>query len=288
MATVLLGLLSATAWGTADFGGGLLSRRAPVFGVVIVSMLVPCVLTAALSRLIAEPLPTPGDLFWATMAGLAAAVGILSLYQGLAVGRMSVVAPVTGVLAATIPVLVGIVIEGIPSAPILAGIVAAILAVVLVSRVVDEGATGGSGLQFGLLAGLALGAFNVLADRLSPGAFLGQLAVFKAVEAALVGIMIVVTRRPVALPRRLLPAVAAVGVLDLVGNGAYILATQTGELAIAAVLSSLYPATTIILATLVLRERVTRSHAAGMALAGAAIVLIAGGPAIATALGWTS
>jgi drug/metabolite transporter (DMT)-like permease len=277
LATVLLGLMSATAWGAADFGGGLLSRRAPLFGVVLVSLIVPCVLTAALSRVVGEPLPTDDDLVWATLAGLAAGVGILSLYHGLAVGRMSVVAPVTGVLAATIPVVVGIALEGTPSLPVTIGILLAILAVVLVSRVADEHAAGASGLLFGLLAGLGLGTFNVLADRLSPGAFLGQLAVFKAVEAVLVTVAIVLTRRGVRLPRRLLPAVAGVGMLDLVGNGAYILATQTGELAIAAVLSSLYPAVTIILATAVLRERVTRSHAAGMGLAAAAIVLIAGG-----------
>jgi drug/metabolite transporter (DMT)-like permease len=285
MATVVLGLISATAWGTADFGGGLLSRRAPLFGVVLVSLLVPCVLTAVLSRVIGEPLPTAEDLGWATLAGIAAALGILCLYHGLAVGRMSVVAPVTGVLAATIPVVVGIAIEGAPEVPVLAGIVLAILAVVLVSRVADERATGASGLRFGLLAGLGLGVFNVLADRLSPGAFLGQLAVFKAVEAVLVALVVLAMRRPVAVPRRLLPAIGAVGLLDLVGNGAYILATQTGELAVASVLSSLYPAMTIILAALVLRERVTRSHWAGIALAGIAIVLIAGGGGWMTWLG---
>jgi drug/metabolite transporter (DMT)-like permease len=198
-----------------------------------------------------------------------------------------VVAPVTGVLAATIPVVAGIVLEGTPSTPILLGILLAILAVVLVSRVADDAPLtgGGSGLVFGLLAGLGLGTFNVLADRLSPGAFLGQLAVFKGVEALLVAGMILVARRPAAVPRHLLPAVVGVGLLDLVGNGGYILATQTGELAVAAVLSSLYPAVTILLATIVLKERVTRSHAVGMALAVTAIVLIAGGDAIWAALG---
>ena len=284
LATVVLGLLSATAWGAADFGGGALSRRAPLFGVVLLSLVVPLVATLVLSRVIGEPIPSPDDVLFAVLAGIAAGIGILALYGGLAVGRMSVVAPVTGVLAASIPVAVGLVVEGISSPPVVAGIALAIVAVVLVSRIADDGIASESGLRWGLIAGVGLGAFNVLADRLSEDGLLGQLAIFKAVEAVLVGVVVLATRRPVRLPGRLLPAVALVGILDLVGNGAYILATQAGELAVASVLSSLYPVTTIILATIVLKERVTRGHAVGIALAGAAIVLIAGGPAISDAL----
>jgi uncharacterized membrane protein len=115
--SVAFGLLSALGWGTADFGGGLMSRRAPVFGVVLVSLAAPLLVTGTLSRVLGEPIPAMPDLGWAIGAGVAAALGILCLYHGLAVGRMSVVAPVTGVLAATIPVLAGIVLEGCRSSP---------------------------------------------------------------------------------------------------------------------------------------------------------------------------
>src|SRR4051812_36259543 len=136
---VAFGLLSALGWGTADFGGGLMSRRAPGFGVVLISLFAPLVVTGPLSRALDEPIPVMPDVGWALGAGVAAALGILCLYHGLAVGRMSVVAPVTGVLAATIPVLAGVALEGVPRAPVLLGIVCALVAVVLVSRVADPG-----------------------------------------------------------------------------------------------------------------------------------------------------
>jgi drug/metabolite transporter (DMT)-like permease len=282
MTTVGLGLLSAVAWGTADFGGGYLSRRAPVFGVVLISLAVPLVVTIVGSASLGEPLPTPPDLAWATLAGASAALGILGLYHGLGVGRMSVVAPVTGVLAATIPVVVGIVVQGVPSAAVLAGIVLALVAVVLVSRVAGDDPDRPSGLRFGLGAGVGLGLFNVFAAQLAPVSFVGHLAVIKGVELIVVAGAVVLARQPVRVPRRLVPAIGAVGLLDLVGNGAFILAAQVGQLAVASVLSSLYPVTTIVLATTVLRERVTRSHAVGIALAAVAIVLIAAAPALAS------
>jgi drug/metabolite transporter (DMT)-like permease len=277
-ATVALGLLSALAWGTADFGGGLLSRRGSLFGVVIVSLLVPFVVTASISRAIGEPFPGMPDLAWAVGAGVAAACGILGLYQGLAVGRMSVVAPVTGVLAATIPVLAGIALQGLPTPPVVVGIGLALVAVVLVSRVSDPGTTSESGVRYAIVGGVGLGMFNVIAGQLSDVGFYAQLAIIKAIEALLVAVVVVATRRSVSVPRRLLPAVGAVGLLDLTGNAGFILAAQAGELAVASVLSSLYPVTTIVLAAVFLRERVTRAHALGIVLAGVAIVLIATGP----------
>jgi len=283
--SVAFGLLSALGWGTADFGGGLMSRRAPVFGVVLVSLAAPLLVTGTLSRVLGEPIPEMPDLGWAIGAGVAAALGILCLYHGLAVGRMSVVAPVTGVLAATIPVLAGIVLEGLPQLPVAIGIGCALVAVVLVSRVTDDEAGGDSGLRFGILSGIGLGAFNVLAGQLSETGFYGQLTIIKAVELTMVALVVLAFRRPARVPMRLVPAVAAVGLLDLVGNAGFIVAAQLGALAVASVVSSLYPVTTIILAATVLRERVTATHAVGIVLALVAIVLIAAGPQLVDALG---
>ncbi len=139
-ATVLFGLLSAIAWGGGDFGGGLLSRRTSVFGVVLVSQLVGMVVAIGLAVVRAEGLPTPADIGWSVLGGVVGGIGITALYHGLAVGRMGVVAPVTGVIAAIIPVVTGIVLEGWPDRLVLVGIVVAIVAVVLVSRVADEAA----------------------------------------------------------------------------------------------------------------------------------------------------
>ena len=155
-ATVVLGLVSAVAWGCGDFGGGLLARRTALFGVVLISQFVGMVLALGLTVLRGETAPRPLDLVWSVLGGVAGGIGITALYQGLAVGRMGIVAPVTGVIAALIPVAAGIVLEGVPPPLVLVGIALAIVAVVLVSRVSDE-ASGPSGLRFALVAGVGIG-----------------------------------------------------------------------------------------------------------------------------------
>jgi drug/metabolite transporter (DMT)-like permease len=264
------------AWGCGDFGGGLLTRRTALFGVVLISQFVGMLVALALALVSGETAPLPGDLAWSVLGGVAGGIGITALYRGLAVGRMGVVAPVTGVIAALIPVAAGFLLEGLPGALVLVGIMLAILAVILVSRVRDEG-SGPSGLGLALVAGVAIGAFSVCIAQISDGHAFGPLVVIRATEAILVAVAVIVTRLPWRPAGRLVPAIAAVGVLDMVGNGAFILAVQAGALAVAAVLSSLYPVTTVILAAIVLHERVTRIHALGIALAIAAIACIAVG-----------
>jgi drug/metabolite transporter (DMT)-like permease len=224
-----------------------------------------------------EPFPGPADVALASVAGVFGGMGILSLYHGLATGRISVVAPLAGVLAATIPVAFGIALEGLPGPGRLVGIGVALVAVVLVSRSPDPSGDRPGGVRFGLLAGLGFGLFNVFASRFTPGVVFGPLAIVRAFEPALVIALIVATRRPWRVPRSVLPLAALVGAGDMAGNAFFVLAAQAGRLDVAAVLSSLYPVTTIILATILLRERVTRSHGAGIAAAGVAIALIAAG-----------
>ena len=269
--------MSALAWGGGDFGGGLLTRRTALFGVVLLSQLVGMALALALAIARGETAPTPADLGWSALAGVVGGVGITALYRGLAVGRMGIVAPVTGVIAALIPVTAGIVLEGLPPPLVLVGIVLAVLAVVLVSRVADDERSGPSGLGLALIAGVAIGLFSVFAAQLSDGHAFGPLVVIRGAEALLIVVAVIVTRSAWRPAGRLVPAIAAVGVLDMVGNGAFILAVQAGALAVAAVLSSLYPVTTVVLATIFLRERVTRTHAVGIALAVTAIACIAAG-----------
>ena len=245
---------------------------------MLVSQLVGMVLAFVISLLRGETAPLPMDVFWSVLSGISGGIGISALYHGLAVGRMGVVAPVTGVIAALIPVVAGIVLEGVPSWLTLVGIVLAIIAVILVSRVSDE-TSGPSGLRFALVAGVAIGTFSVFVAQVSEGHAFGPLALIRLVEALLIGIVVVVTRSAWRTERRWLPAMAGIGVLDMTGNGAFILAVQVGSLAVAAVLSSLYPVMTVILAAVFLHERVTRTHAVGIALAVGAIACIALGSA---------
>jgi drug/metabolite transporter (DMT)-like permease len=275
--SVVFGLVSALAWGAADFGGGRATRRGPVFGVVIVTQTVGILLAGGVAVIRAEPAPTVADLGWASLAGLAAALGIVCLYQGLASARITVVAPITGVLAATIPVTVGWLSQGVPTTWRIVGIGLALVAVVLVSTSVDPGSDRPAGVRFGLAAGLGLGLFNVFAARFSPGLVFGPLVAVRVTEALAIGMVILVARRSWRLPRAVVPLALIVGAGDLAGNAFFVLAAQAGRLDVASVLSSLYPVTTIVLAAILLRERVTRVHGLGIAAAAAAIVLIAGG-----------
>jgi drug/metabolite transporter (DMT)-like permease len=234
------------------------------------------VLALGLSLIRGETAPLPSDLCWSVLCGISGGIGITALYHGLAVGRMGIVAPVTGVIAALLPVAAGIVLQGVPPPLVLLGIALAIVAVVLVSRVRDE-SSGPSGVHLALIAGVGIGLFSVFIAQISDGHAFGPLVVIRGTEALLIGAVVLVTTAAWRPDRRLVPAIAGVGVLDMMGNGAFILAVQAGALAVAAVLSSLYPVTTVILAAIFLRERVTRTHAVGIALAITAIVCIAAG-----------
>jgi drug/metabolite transporter (DMT)-like permease len=274
--TILLGLASALLWGAGDFGGGLTTRRAALYGVVLGSQLVGVVIAGSLFIVRAEPVPGLADVGWSVAAGILGAIGITVLYLGLARGRMGVVAPVTGVLAAAIPVTVGIVTEGLPNAIVVVGIALAVIAVVLVSRVPGEGG-GPSGLGLALIAGVGIGLFNTTLAQVDARLAFGPLTIVRVTNGLLIAAVIVVTRGAWRVPARVLPAVLLIGILDMGGNAAYLLATQAGELAVAATLSSLYPVTTVLLAAVLLRERMTGDHAVGVVAALVAIGLIAAG-----------
>jgi drug/metabolite transporter (DMT)-like permease len=219
--------------------------------------------------------PPAWEIGWALVGGVFGGIGIMSLYQGLAAGRMGVVAPISGVVAAAIPVTLGIALQGLPGPVRIVGMLLALVAVVLVSRANGGGSRRDVGL--GLLAGFGIGVFNVAVSRFEPGQVFAPLTIVRASEGLLCVLIVAVGRRPWRLGASILPLVVLVGALDMGGNALYILATQAGRLDVATILSSLYPVTTVILATVILRERFARSHLAGVILAFAAIVLIGTG-----------
>ena len=278
LAVVVFGLASAVAWGAGDFGGGWTSRRAPVLGIAIGVDLLGTILMVGIALVGGEPMPGPPTLGLAALAGVLAVAGILGLYTGLAVGRMGVVAPVTGVIAATLPVIVGLVRQGWPGSEVVAGIVLALAAVVLVSRSSDP-AGRRSGIEYALIGGIGLGLFNIAVGAFPEHRVAWPLAVIKLGSLVPIVALVVLGRRPWRVPRPIVPALLATAALDLAGNGLYILATQAGRLDVAATLSSLYPVTTVVLAVILLHERVTRSHLFGIIMAAIAVALIAAGSA---------
>jgi len=246
--------------------------------VVAVTQLVGLLAALAAVGALGEPIPTGTDLAWSLVGGAAGMVGISALYRGLAVGRMGVVAPSVGVIGAVIPVVVGFTVEGVPAPAAVAGIVTALVAVMLVTRAPGHDGRP-SGFGWAVLAGSAIGVFNIAVGQLSDAATFSPLVVMRVVQAILVVVVIAGWRQPWRLDGWALPRVLIVGLLDMGGNVAFIAAAQTGALAIAAVLSSLYPVMTVVLAVAVLHERMTLRHVAGIALTAVAIVLIGIGTA---------
>jgi drug/metabolite transporter (DMT)-like permease len=274
LAAPLLGLVSAASWGAGDFCGGLASKRSPLLGVLVVGYGTGVPIFAAAGLLLGEPAPGGAVLAWAVAAGLSGTIGLAALYRGLAIGRMALVAPVSAVLAAAIPVAWGALTEGPPPAAKLAGIALALAGIWLVAR---SGAAGADrvGLLLALVAGAGFGGFFVLIHVGARDGTFWPLVAARSTALALVLAVALLRGRAWTPVRRDLPLIALSGVLDAGGNAFFLLASQAGRLDAAAVLSSMYPASTVVLAAALLRERVSQSQGVGIAALLAAIVLIA-------------
>lgn len=272
----LLGILAALAWGGSDFSGGLSAKRSSVWWVVACSQAVGAVLLAALGLIFGESWPGSRVLLIGALSGIVGEIGLLLLYQGLAVGRMGVVAPLSAVLSALVPAGFGFFLEGLPKPLQLAGIGLAVPAVWLVSAGSQHGRAQKSELLLGLGAGVAFGGFFILIDQVSNQAVFWPLFVARLASISLLGLILLLLRPTPRPSWRSLPLIATVGVLDSSGNLFFALATRIGRLDLAAVLSSLYPAVTILLAYLLLRERLARAQWIGVSLAMVVVVLISG------------
>ncbi len=274
LASAGFGLASAASWGAADFSGGLATRRWSVVAVAGAARCAGVSLLVALALGLREPVLSGAGLGWAVAAGVAASVGIVALYQALAVGQMGVAASGSGVLSAGLPVLFTAFFTGLPTTAQLTGFGLAMTSVWMLSH--PPGSTGRpSGFGLALLSGAGFGSFLILIAQASRSAVLWPLAVANMASLATLLVVLAVTRQTARPPAGSLPLALLTGVLDVGGNAFFLLAAQLGRLDTAAVLSSLYPASTVLLAWAVLRERVSPVQAAGIAVALAAIVLIA-------------
>jgi drug/metabolite transporter (DMT)-like permease len=281
MLAVALGLGSSICWGLADFLGGLQSRRVRVLAVLLVSQGTG-LLAVAVVLLVAQPdVPSLNDLWPAAGAGLAGAIALSAFYRGLAIGTMSIVAPISSTGAA-VPVIVGIATGDRPTALQAAGIAAAVVGVVLASRELasDQPATAAAArtsVLLALVAALGFGIFFVGMDAAADASV--PCAMLAARIASVLGVLIVVAGLRVRLPEspRRLSAIALVGLLDVSANGLYAWGSTQGLLSVVAVLGALYPVSTVVLARAVLGERVRRVQELGIVLALTGVVLIAAG-----------
>ncbi|WP_422749789.1 EamA family transporter [Mycobacterium sp. WMMD1722] len=281
MIGVLFALASATAYGVSDFVGGVASRYTAAIRVVLVSYPIAMVLLAVLSWAVGGEITAPAVL-WGALCGVSQGLGVWWFYAALGAGPISVVSPLTAVLVAALPVGVGLALGERPGLIAAGGVVVALIAVVLVSReTTDEDVRPHRFTKkvawLTLGAGVAFGLNFVLIDQAPVEARLWPL-VFARIAATVLVIGIAAAGRqlrvPTGVPLRL--ALLA-GVLDTGANVAMLLALQASLLSLAGVLMSLYPAATVLLAIVVLRERVTAWQGCGMVLALAAVAMIAGG-----------
>jgi drug/metabolite transporter (DMT)-like permease len=274
---VVLALCSAVVYGASDFLGGLDSRKAPVFGVDALSQLAGLVALLALLPWLGGPV-TLADLGWGAAAGILGSTGLVVFFRALAGGVMSVIAPVTAVTAAAVPVLAGLLLGNRIGVWAGVGIVLALVAVVLVSAeggLASLRAARPANLTAPLIAGTAFGSFFVLLDRTSADAGLTPLVAARLTSVVLVIVVALASGQRLRVPRVALPLVLVSGVGDMTANALFLLATQQeGQLAITGVLASLYPVSTVVLAQAVLRERLVPAQFAGLGAAVTAVVLI--------------
>jgi drug/metabolite transporter (DMT)-like permease len=271
---VLFALLSALVWGSGDFVGGAATRRSHQFQVLGLSAFSGIVLLIAFA-LMRERVPSAASIGWAGAGGVAAAIGIASLYRGLAVAGAAIVAPVAAVVTAIIPALFTAFAVSPPDVMQLFGFVAAIVGVWLVTRTQTQERISRANFSLGLTAGAGFGTFLILIAHVESDLVFGPLVVARAVMLVAALVMMVMRGVPLPSPTSNHTALFA-GALDAGGNMFFVLARQHTRLDVAAVLSSLYPVATVILARIVWNEQVTTSQWAGVVVCLAAVALMAG------------
>jgi drug/metabolite transporter (DMT)-like permease len=274
----ILALGASVSWGVADFLGGLKSRRVRVLAVIAIAQ--PVGLTAmAVAVAIGGHGPETRAVFWAAPAALLGTIGIAAFYRGMAVGSMSIVAPVAATGAA-IPVVAGIATGDRPSAIQLLGFPLAIGGAVIASR--ESPSTLGAsrvaaGVPWAVLAAVGFGAYFVPMHAASEDDFLWAAFVFRLAAAVIVLTAVAVTRPSLRVGPRDLAGIAVIGILDSGGNLLFAAAASQGLVSVTSVLASLYPVTTVALAWLYLRERVDATQALGVATALGGVILISAG-----------
>jgi drug/metabolite transporter (DMT)-like permease len=274
--TVLLGLLAAVSYGLADFAGGVASRRHSAVTVLLFSYPVGAVLMLALLPLFPGSVDGRVVLF-GILGGAAGLFGVVLLYGLMVVAPMNVISPVTAVLAAIVPVLFAVLTGERPSIAAGAGILVGVVAVLLVSRTTDQHPHGRIAIRvlaLAFLAGLGFGAYFIFLARAGHSSGLWPLVISRLTSAALI-VPVAFARRAVApIGGRMLALTVGSGAFDALANMCFLLASRHGLLSLASVLTSLYPAVTVLLAVLLLREHTSRVQQLGLALAASSIVLI--------------
>ena len=280
MLAIALSLCASMSWGLADFAAGLKSRRLGVITVLLWVEAVGLVVVLTVIAATGEPLPDTRTAIYALLAGTSGMAALGVFYRALSVGTMSIVAPIsaTGVM---LPVIVGLATGDTMTLLIGIGMVAAITGVLMASREeVDELAEGGpnrEAIVLALIAAVGFGLYFTLGDIAADGSVLWLLTAGRIVAVPFLLMLLMRSDAPLRPGRTDMWQLALIGCADLAATALYGLATKEGELSIVAVVGSLYPVVTVLLARGVLKERITRLQAAGVALALLGVGLVSVG-----------
>lgn len=276
MISVLFGLSSALSWGGGDFVGGLASRKTGAYRAVMYAEIFGLLLLLGALAIWGEPMLGWQNLLLAGAAGLIGSTGLLVLYQAMITGQMSIATPVSALLAAVLPVVVGAFLEGLPALAKIAGFVLALAAVWLVAQ-----EAGGktqlrrlADLRLPLFAGLCFGTYFIIMHEASGSALIWPMVASRTGGALVLLAFMLLRRESWGMAVNVWPLVAVNTVLDIGGNAFYILAGQAGRMDVAAVLGSLYPGATVILAWLILKEKINLLQKSGILIALVAIALM--------------
>jgi drug/metabolite transporter (DMT)-like permease len=278
MLTALLGVATAALFGSGDFFGGLASRRSPALAVTGVVYLVGALAFSALLLVLRPEHVTRVDILWGTASGIAGTVGIVSLYAALAIGRMSIVAPITAALSGAGPALFDLARGAHIGLVTLTGLAMALVAVIIVSTTtgtVEEHGMPPLAVALSVLAGASFACSLVSLSLTLPASGFAPLLIARGVGTVIMGVALLARRREMTLGRSGARMAVGAGLLDAAANVTMISAIRIGPLAVAAVVGGLYPVATMLLARMVLGERLKRHQAFGVALALAAVVLTA-------------
>jgi drug/metabolite transporter (DMT)-like permease len=271
---VLFALTSAAVWGGGDFSGGQATRKSHQYQVLMLAAFSGIVVLIASALIRGESFPTGRSVLWGAMAGGAGALGMAALYKALSMGNTASVAPTSAITCALLPVIFGILTVGIPKPAQLVGFALAFIGIWLLSRSPNGGDRDfRKGMLLAFLSGIGFGGFFIFISLVEKGQVFTPVLVARTVTLGIAIIMLRlnhipnpgITSNPVAL---------LAGVLDTGGNIFYLLATNFTRLDIAALLSSFYPAVTVLLAGIILKEKVSTTQWAGMILCLAALILI--------------
>jgi len=281
----LMALGAAVFYGAADFTGGLAARSVNAVLVVLASQGTGLLLLALLMPFLPESLPAPADLWWGAAAGTAGGAGVALLYRALAIGAMAVVAPTTAVCAVAIPVVVAVAMGERPGLQAASGIALGIVSILLVSQqppsdpqaAPAQAPARRRGLGTAFASGVTIGLFFLALAQTRTEAGMWPLLVSRATTVSVFALIALATKQSLQMTTGVRLLCASGGAMDMIANALYLVAVRVGPLSVVVTLASLYPASTVLLARMVVGERLGFVQMGGVVCALVSVVLIVSG-----------